>query len=135
YCEWFTHREAGRITRIDFTSEGPEYWEHLGTDQELCVSLYRKYLNPPVSDDELANDLFWQHDVADTDRDTNTGEVFRFIRWKKNAYNPYNKWNTTHGAMHLTHPANTLRAEVNLASDATVLRKSGAGNLVNDIHE
>ena len=23
--------------------------------------------------------------------------------------NPFNKWTTTHGAMHLTHPANTLR--------------------------
>ena len=136
YCEWFTHRDdAGQITRIDFTSEGPEYWEHLGTDQDLCVSLYRKYLDPPVSDDELAIDLFWQHDVADTGLGSDTGQLFRFIRWQKNDYNPYNKWNTTHGVMHLTHPANTLGAEVNLASDATVLRKSGAGNLINDIHE
>ena len=60
-----------------------EYWEHLGTDQDLCVSLYRKYLDPPVSDDELAIDLFWQHDVADTGLGSDTGQLFRFIRWQK----------------------------------------------------
>jgi hypothetical protein len=37
-------------------------------------------------------------------------------------YDPWNKWNTELGAMHLTHPSNALQAEVFLAGDATVLR-------------
>ncbi len=48
----------------------------------------------------------------------------------KGAYNPYNKWNTTDGVVHLTHPANSLRAEINLAGDGTVLRTDSHGQPV-----
>jgi hypothetical protein len=41
--------------------------------------------------------------------------------YQADQYNPYNKWNTTHGLMHLTHPCNTLQAEITLGADATVL--------------
>jgi hypothetical protein len=47
-------------------------------------------------------------------------------------YFPYNKWNTTHGALHLIHPANTLNAEIFIAADATVLRKNSDGDLITD---
>ena len=39
----------------------------------------------------------------------------------KGAYNPYNKWNTTHGIMHLCSPPNTLSAEIQLGGDASVI--------------
>ena len=35
---------------------------------------------------------------------------------RKGTYNPYNRWNTTDGIMHLTHPANTLSAEIKLGA-------------------
>ena len=49
------------------------------------------------------------------------------LRHRKGEYNPFNRWNTTHGAMHLTHPANTLAAEIRLAADGTVVRSRAAG--------
>ena len=53
--------------------------------------------------------------------------------FKKGDYNPYNKWNLSY-AIHLTHPANTLSAEVILASDATVLRMNEDGSPITDSH-
>jgi hypothetical protein len=43
-------------------------------------------------------------------------------------YNPNNRWNTTDGIVHLTQPANTLGAEINLAAQVTILRKDDNGN-------
>ena len=118
YCEWHVDRDAGGgIRRISFTVEGPEYWREIAdVDPDLVVKLYQKYIDPAVVED----DLFWQHDVAARVRGTNTYRV----AVRKGSYNPYNKWNTTHGVMHLTHPANTLGAEINLAADATVVYPS-----------
>src|SRR5262249_13080724 len=39
--------------------------------------------------------------------------------YNKGAYNRYNKWNTQFGAIHLTHSANTLGAEIDLAAKGT----------------
>jgi hypothetical protein len=52
---------------------------------------------------------------------------------RKGRYNPWNKWKTTHGVIHLCQPANTLIAEIALGADATVLRKRG-GRPVDDPH-
>ena len=136
YCEWFVRRGAdGQITRVDFTTEGPEYWLFLahGTtglyrelgerppfkfegDLGLVVELYREH----VSDSVTEADLVWPADVR----------VRRDGKWtlahRKGEYNPFNRWNTTHGAMHLTHPASTLNAEIRLAAEGTVVRSRGA---------
>jgi hypothetical protein len=37
--------------------------------------------------------------------------------------------------MHLTHPANTLGAEIDLAAKATVLRRDAAGNRITDVRQ
>jgi hypothetical protein len=131
YLEWFVTRNAqGKITRIAFTCEGPEYWEALaqgypseltlpvsegglgGTkntkavgDQQKLVGLYQQLVDPSV---QLS-------DLLDSD----------------GSYNRWNKWNTTHGAVHLTHPSNTLGAEINIAARATVLRQTN-GQLIMD---
>jgi len=150
YCEWRADRDGeGRITRICFSSEGPEYWEFLaeGTrpffapddprrglvagDLELVAELYREHVNPEVS----AADLVWPFDVAffDDDLDPRTGQPFgwRFYA-RKGTYNPLNRWNTTDGIMHLTHPANTLRGEFRVAGGASVRRRDGEGQAVVD---
>ena len=108
YCEWHVDRNsAGGITRIAFTSEGPEYFERMAAvDLSLVGDLYRDHVNPAVQDTDLA----WPEDVVDG------GQVV----FEKGSYNRWNKWNTQLGAMHLTHRANTLGAEINLAADATV---------------
>lgn len=100
YCEWsVTRREDGRITRVDFTCEGPEYWDVLArTSSETVLSLYRKFISPDVQREHLF---------------TATG---RYVR--------QNVWNnsTKLGAMHLIQPANTLGAEIELAAAASIQR-------------
>jgi hypothetical protein len=150
YCEWHMDRDStGRITRICFSSEAPEYWEFLadGTrpffpagdprrdlvagDLELVAELYREHVNPAVS----AADLVWPFDVAFFDNSPNpgTGEPFgwRFYA-RKGTYNPFNKWTTTDGIMHLTHPANTLRGEFRVGGGASVQRQGADGQAVVD---
>jgi hypothetical protein len=111
YCEWHADRNAaGQITRISFTAEGPEYWQTLAkVDPDLLLELYRKHISAAVQ----REDLFWPSDMID--EETNQ------IAFRAGDYNRWNKWTTQLGAMHLTHPANTLGAEINLAADATVV--------------
>ncbi len=125
YCEWRVERDTeGRIKRVVFTSEPPEYWQALcgddltadgGTpvaftgDRDRLVDLYREHVSPEVK----LQDLLCTTDVGG--RGTNDPT------YKAGQYNPYNKWNTTHGLMHLSHPSNSLQAEITLGADATVL--------------
>jgi hypothetical protein len=94
YCEWFTHRnDDGKITRIDITCESPEYWTFLVKHRpDVAVTLYQKYVSPLVTLDSLLD---------------NEGN-----------YDPYNKWNTEFGAMHLNCPPNALFAEIYIAAEA-----------------
>jgi hypothetical protein len=101
YCEWSVDRDAttDKITRVTFTCEGPEYWTYLaGSNADLAVDLYRKFVNPAVT----KQDLFLAN----------------------GRYNPRNKWNATtvNGAMHLIQPNNSLAAEIELAGGASVVR-------------
>jgi hypothetical protein len=125
YCEWRVERDPkGRIVRVTFTSEPPEYWQALHGDTletdggELLrftgdpnrvLDLYREYVDPSV----ILEDLVCPVDLLGAG-----GQPL----YRAGDYNPYNRWNTTHGIMHLTHPSNTLQAEIRLGADATVLR-------------
>ncbi len=140
YCEWRVTRDfSGRITRIVFTSEPPEYWQALHGDtlpgstgkpgrfpfhgdRKLLVDLYRRY----VSTDVQLADLEAKEDMVDLRNPAKPELVI-----PKGAYNPWNRWNTTDGLMHLCHPSNTLSAEIVLGVDATILRKRG-GRPVDD---
>ena len=132
YCEWrVTRDEQGRISAVTFTSEPPEYWQALHGDtildsnnnqsykftgdKQLLLELYREYVSPDVR----IEDLECADDLVDLTDPRNPSVVYA-----KGQYNPYNRWNTTGGIMHLTHPANTLQAEVNLGAVATVLYKA-----------
>ncbi len=112
YLEWHTTRNAqGKITRVVFTCEGPEYWDFLAaTDPNKLVQLYR--------------DLTGIAAIQKSD-----------LIGPGNAYRRRNKFNTTDGAVHLTHPANSLSAEIFIAADATVKRKDDAGDLITDADE
>jgi hypothetical protein len=130
YCEWHVTRdEQGRIVRVTFTSEPPEYWQALHGDElqdvngnnaytfhgdkQMLLDLYREYVSPDV---QLA-ELECAEDMVDYSDPLKPAVIY-----PKGAYNPYNRWNTTGGNMHLTHPANSLSAEINLGAVATVLR-------------
>jgi hypothetical protein len=118
YLEWFVTKQAGKITKVTFTCEGPEYWEALAHgyplsytgpktagatgDKQKLLALYQKYVSPQV---QMA-DLF-----------------------VNGSYNRLNKWNTKNGAMHLNQRNNTLGAEINIAAQATILRQQGGVTL------
>jgi hypothetical protein len=74
------------------------------------LALYQKFINPPVSQAQLKADLF-------------PGET----------YDRLNKWNTAFGAMHLTHSANNLGAEVFLGASATVRRRKDGVEITQSI--
>ncbi|WP_079422994.1 hypothetical protein [Streptomyces katrae] len=100
YCEWsVTRNAAGKITKVMFTCEGPEYWQLLAQSAPAKVlELYQTHISPNVKH----GDLFGS-----------TG-----------TYNARNQWNdsTAHGAMHLIQRNNTLGAEIELAAAATIVR-------------
>lgn len=127
YCEMAVTRDGdrpdGKITRIDFVCENPEYWYTLwSVSPEKVLQLYRDTLDRPqieMADLELSVD-------GQTVMDPGTGRA---------AYNPLNKWNAgphrlanSGGAMHLTSTPNTLQTELGLAGAATVLRNQGNAN-------
>lgn len=121
YCEWRAYRSnpAGPIQRIVFTAEAPEYWIELARhDFDRVVQLYRQWVSSVVQPD----DLKLQEDIVFGDDVLPAG-----------SYNPYNAWNTAKGCIHLTHHANTLGAEINLAARATIPRKDANGQRITDV--
>jgi hypothetical protein len=118
YCEWRVFRDAatGKISKVVFVSEPPEFYRALwggwvegfnfDGDPAQVLELYREFVSPEVQLKDLV--------ASET---INVGGVLA----TKGAYNAYNKWNTTHGIMHLCSPPNTLSAEIQLGGDASVI--------------
>jgi hypothetical protein len=121
YCEWRVERDNGRIVRIIFTCEAPEYWQSIAGgpsiydpagsapadfgakgDRSVLVRLYREI---------LGNNSVQEQDLFFPDR--------------PDTYNPWNHWNTTSGIVHLQQLNNTLGAEVRIGADASVRRRKG----------
>ncbi|HWT06247.1 MAG TPA: hypothetical protein VN224_10855 [Xanthomonadales bacterium] len=122
YCEWHVERDpqTNAIVRVTFTSEPPEYWgamyggpvvyERIGTKSftfpgspDVVLQKYRELVSPHVRADDLVTN---------------------------GAYDPLNKWNSTHGIVHLTAEPNTLPAEVQLGANATVLYRDARGDVL-----
>ncbi len=103
YCEWSVERDetTNKITKVTFTSEGPEYWQFLAAvDPDKVLELYQEHISPSVERSHL---------------------------FSGGRYNPRNRWNnsTTEGAMHLIQRNNTLTAEIELAAGASLTRNRG----------
>jgi hypothetical protein len=96
YCEWHvTRNAAGKITKVVFVTESPEYWEKLWTVERLTVvALYQNLVSPAVVEADLR------------------------VAGPGSAYNKFNHWNTTDGIMHLIQSINTLSAALGLAQDS-----------------
>jgi hypothetical protein len=101
YCEWSVERNAERkLAAVTFTTELPEYWQHLAeNDHARLVELYQELVSPDVEEGELFTD--------------------------DGQYNPLNIWNTaTEGhPAHLIQRNNSLFAAVALVAQATILRE------------
>jgi hypothetical protein len=91
--------DARQITRVTFTCEVPEYWEHVAErDPDRLLSLYHDLVSPDAALDDLLQD---------------------------GRYVPSNRWNrSTEGRpAHLVQANNSLGAAIDLAANATVLRE------------
>jgi hypothetical protein len=107
YLEWFVNKRDGKIISVHFTCEAYDYFQFLAEHaRPKVLELYRKRIGPQVQEADL---------------------------FPNNKYDVLNKWNTQFGAMHLTHPANNLFAEVFLAASATVRRQKNGADLTGDI--
>jgi hypothetical protein len=93
YCEWFVRRNAaGKITRVTFVTESPEYWEQLwAVDSAAVANLYTALLGTLVTEADLR------------------------VGGPGSAYNRRNAFNTTGGIVHLVQTINTLSAALGLA--------------------
>ncbi|WP_343744315.1 hypothetical protein [Chitinophaga sp.] len=114
YCEWaVTRNAAGKITRIDFTCENPEYWNTLWmVDPNKVLELYRSILDKPQI----------------TLEDLSVPGIVNPVT-NQPVYNPLNKWNSgpvsnasTGGAIHLTSTPNTIQTEIGLATTSGIQR-------------
>ncbi|MCB0209275.1 MAG: hypothetical protein KDJ52_08095 [Anaerolineae bacterium] len=146
YLEWFVTRHplTGAMEKITFTCEAPEYWRFIGNGsanllpadaastpalpphRQQLLDMYRTLVSPQVRLD----DLLFAHTVMVFDPQASNREDSIIDYWPRGTYNPFNQWNTTHGLIHLTHPANTLKAQVQLAALATILRHDHNGCLI-----
>jgi hypothetical protein len=95
YCEWrVTRSAAGKITKVVFVTEAPEYWEHLwAVDRPRVVALYQSLVSPAV-----------------VEADLHVGGV----------YQRSNRWNNADGIVHLRQTINTLNAALGLAQGSAV---------------
>jgi hypothetical protein len=92
YFEWRVERTAGRITKVIFVTETPEYYDQLWqSDRAAVVNIYRTLVNPAV-----------------VEADLHTAGV----------YNKFNRWNTADGIVHYIQSINTLGAAVGLSKGA-----------------
>lgn len=91
YCEWRVTRNAeGKITRVVFVTETPEYWERMwAVDPARVVALYRALVDPAVVQADLQSGA--------------------------GVYDRYNRWNTTDGIVHFIQNINTLDAALGLS--------------------
>lgn len=110
YCEWSTFKRGGKIVRVTFTTEIPEYFKHLWeTDPDGLVSLYQKLVDPRVKRTDLSDSA--------------------------GNYLPVNQWNdpSTPGRIaHLVQGTNNLGAAVDLVARATVPRVDAKGKPVTE---
>jgi hypothetical protein len=118
YLEWACQRDSdGMIREIWFTCEGPEYWSLIAqNDWPLLVGLYAGILGLPKTSIDEAKLRFSQK-LTRIEHFSGSDQPTTF---EAGSYNPYNEYNIS-GAVHLTQGANTLGAEVSLASAGSLI--------------
>src|SRR5207248_6953544 len=95
-----------------------QYWDFFVANQRDAAVEKIKSLNEPLLEDAPRRNFFL-YDPSDPRNET---------KWRYNPKNGYNSSTTTGTITHLVQDANTLRAEINIAAQATILRKKrGSG--------
>lgn len=89
YLEWHVTKKRGKITKVVFVTETPDYWKMLAKHHRgLVVRLYRELVSPAVTEASL---------------------------FPGGTYDPMNEWNTVRGIVHYVQRINTLSDAIGLA--------------------
>lgn len=129
YLEWSARRNSeGQITKITFVAEGYDYFSTLFEKEESrVVEIYKDFTE--VSSLK-ADDLRAKHGIYRRLKDGRTRTVA-----EPGAFNPRNRYNINPGIVHLSHRANSLGAEVNLAGVSGIARKKVGGDTLDGKNE
>jgi hypothetical protein len=93
YLEWHVVRRKGRITRVTFTTETPEYWKLLAElHPEVVLKLYRRHVSRRVRREDLFPD----------------GKT----------YDPLNRWNTRRGIVHYVMSINSMKDVLGVSQES-----------------
>ncbi|WP_152616082.1 hypothetical protein [Burkholderia pseudomallei] len=129
YLEWMSQYDAdGRLTKIIFVAEGYDYFAALfEKDQNRVLDLYKEFTGVTTVkiDDLRAVDGIY--------RRTNDGRTKIVV--EPGGFNPRNQLNIKPGIVHLSHRANSLGAEVNLAGVSALARRKADGSPVDGADE
>lgn len=126
YLEWVARRsKEGKINKVAFVAEGYDYYATLFKyDEGRALDLYRDFTgdNSIRVDDLRARKGIYRR-LPDGSRQTvvDPGD-----------FNPRNRFNIEPGIVHLSHRANSLGAEVNLAGVSAILRLKADGTTLVD---
>jgi|JI61114C2RNA_FD_contig_31_8004512_length_4453_multi_6_in_0_out_0_2 hypothetical protein len=124
YVEWHASRDQdGNITKLTFVAEGYDYFAKLFEyDEQRVVEIYKEFINDnTIKTDHLrAPNGIYRREPSGRRR-----EVVA-----PGGFNPRNRLNISDGIVHLSHRANSLGAEVNLAGVSGVARKISSGELL-----
>jgi hypothetical protein len=109
YVEWFVERDAatGKIVRVTFTSELPDYWRFLAyLLPDFVFQSYQRFVGPQVP----------------------RAEVFP----GGPRYSALNRWNGARGMVHMQHDMNTLQATLTLLAAGAGFRSLRAAGSRDD---
>lgn len=125
YLEWSGRRDAnGKLTKITFVAEGYDYYSKLFEHDECRVlELYRDCTEDStikVDDLRARNGIY---------RRLPNGSKLAVV--EAGGFNPRNRFNINPGIVHLSHRANSLGAEVNLAGVSGIARSKADGARLN----
>lgn len=127
YLEWEAVSAQGKLLSVTFVAEGYDYWKFLfEQDPERVAQYYRdKTGNAAIQKEDLraSEDLYSV--VVSPD-----GRRKRSLVIPEGEYNYRNQFNQGPGIVHLSHKANALEAEVNLAVTSALPRIDVKGDLV-----
>lgn len=120
YLEWVGRRTNGKLTKAIFVAEGYDYYDALFEhDEAQAVDLYRELTEDAAIQ---ADDLRAPKGIY---RRLSSGATVTVVEPGK--FNPRNQVNISPGIVHLSHRANSLSAEVNLAGVSGILRSKTDG--------
>ncbi|MEC3947555.1 hypothetical protein [Sphingobium sp. HWE2-09] len=121
YLEWTGRRDSeGKLSKAIFVAEGYDYFISLFEHNEgRVLELYRDFTEDRtirVDDLRAINGIY---------RRRTDGS--RITVAEPGAFNPRNRYNINPGIVHLSHRANSLSADVNLAGVSAIMRLKGDG--------